>query len=31
MYKNFKEHFYDENNPIPEVAQFRIYIEDELK
>jgi len=31
MYQNFKSYFYDPNNPIPEVCQFRIYIEDELK
>jgi len=30
-YTNFKEKYYDEANPMPENAQFKLYVQDEIE
>lgn len=31
MYKRFLEQYYNEANPLPEIAQFRTFVKDELE
>lgn len=31
MFATFKQHLYDETNPISEIGQFKLYIKDEME
>ena len=31
MYETFKEKFYNEASPLPEITQFRVFVKDEIE